>query len=140
MCSRDDYRDADEIIITGGEPTIYWTELQDLIHDIRTFSSAKIILYTARIDAGKLRWLADAVDGLTVTLHGARDLLSFACLVSDGYLWPADKIRVKVGRDIVGMEWVYVSLAMNGWNVEWFTMLDDCPVPADEILMKKGPK
>jgi hypothetical protein len=133
--TREDYRDADEVIISGGEPTRYWRLLLDLIHDIRTFSKAKIFVYTSNVDASKLRELALRADGLTLTLHTEDDLLKFTL---DQDLWPMSHIRVKVDRDIVGMEWGYTALAMDGWNVEWFAMSDNCPLPEGETLMRYG--
>jgi len=80
-----DYKGFSEIMITGGEPFLYWKVLPDIINEIQDPFDYPIPLYiyTAKFELDKIRYLYDNlrhdiyVKGFTLTLHDATDAANF---------------------------------------------------------------
>jgi hypothetical protein len=140
------YKGYDEIMLTGGEPTLKLELLRDTISDIRKHNPvARIYVYTSNIFF-ILNILVDWVDGVTLTLHNNRDsslLQTFEstmpCL--DLLINPCAKniitahvpksLRLNVFRG------VRVPELRNDWIIKKdIVWIKNCPLPKDEIFMR----
>lgn len=130
-----DNYDYEEIIITGGEPLLFLEKVIELIKDIRTKSSAKILLYTAQ--SRQIMKILNLVDGVCLTLHEQADVHSFNYFVWENKdrLAKANKsLRLNVFKEAMVNTHVYtLGLFKVKDNIEW---LKDCPLPSDEKLFK----
>ena len=122
------YKEYDEIMITGGEPTLFSIKLEHLIKDIRLVNkSAKIFLYTTQIKrASKFD-----LDGITLTLHTYEDVLAFEHFEQFHKNFKIPFLRLNVFRGIP------VPPHYNNWivkkDIEW---IKNCPLPKDEVFMR----
>lgn len=130
----DAYR-YEEIILTGGEPMLYYYHLLDTIRSIRrevTDFWCKIILYTAEVrDTGRALSVLMVVDGLTLTLHEQSDVepfQDFQSRILDSYT-ETRSLRLNVFK---GVNPGYIEPF---WEVkreiEW---IENCPLPQGETL------
>ena len=140
----DDYDEWDEIIITGGEPLLYADELHDIVGELWEYFDTKFYLYTADAYGIIVDWrLMQWFDGITLTLHDAKDVFEFSLLNDFLYIMHS---RGKLKKDF--------SLRLNSfvkdellegecldmWDVrhemEW---KKDCPLPDGEVFMRLDP-
>jgi organic radical activating enzyme len=132
------YNNYDELILTGGEPMLIPLTVSKVIDEIRKQTSCPIYLYTAKTDMPEtLLEILFKLDGLTVTIHTQKDLLSFAsfehylneCWVSRSVLQKS--LRLNIFKDIENY-FSFVSWKIKD-NIVW---KKDCPLPEDEIFMR----
>ena len=127
-----DYSLYDEIIITGGEPTLR-NDLVFIITEIKKVNpTAKILMYTANckysvfLSALVMLYL----DGITVTLHTKRDLRSFVEFET-GLPKNNKSLRLNVFKGVpvpaLKHNWIVKS------NITW---IKNCPLPEDEVFMR----
>lgn len=136
----------DEILITGGEPLLFYKELIGFIKALRIVSNAKIYVYTA-MTVNKYRTfkpiyeIIKYVDGVTLTLHNQSDSDNFNhVLYSQKYdeetfrAFCGKSLRLNIFKNIIYSK---VAAEENGWiikdNMVW---IDNCPLPIDEEFMK----
>jgi len=130
-----DYVGYDEIILTGGEPMLYPCKLLQIIHALRSWSEAKLYLYTAQCQPALLSML-HYVDGLTVTLHEQSDVANFDLFNSfrremfDKYGKKSLRLNIFKGIDTS-------ELNLEDWqvkdNMEW---IKNCPLPENETFAR----
>lgn len=134
----DDYREAEVICLTGGEPMLYPERIASLVSLLKLIGvTAKFILYTAKskraLDlVAMLHWL----DGITLTLHEQYDVPAFELLqlyllyATDLVASKSLRLNVFSGIDLEGVD-------TSGWQVksgiEW---IKNCPLPENEIFRK----
>lgn len=127
----------DEILITGGEPLLYPTDLYNLCEDLKFWNSGiKIYVYTAytKTWTGNHLELFDIVDGFTVTIHDQKSADEFFYTetklrrYSDGY--SGKSMRLNVFENIklhMPTKWIIKD------NLVW---LKDCQLPTNEVFMR----
>jgi MoaA/NifB/PqqE/SkfB family radical SAM enzyme len=128
----------EEILITGGEPLLFVSNLMHLIERMRKHLKSRIILYTAAPSYADLKRVAPLVDGLTVTIHTDADVDRFNMAMS------ADKIVCGSSRlNIFHKDIKHLLLSTDIWcrgfsrkDVEW---RENCPLPPNEELLKLDP-
>jgi len=133
-------REYSEILITGGEPMLYPTQLMHFLRKINDYAPwVRVYMYTARTKrpaelVGVMAWL----DGLTLTLHTRDDADRFMdfkrCMPAK---WLDSKsLRLNVFKE-VEMDDVILDIIGKGWevknNMEW---IKDCPLPEGEVFKK----
>jgi pyruvate-formate lyase-activating enzyme len=138
-CTVKDLAPFDQVLITGGEPSMYMQKLVDLIETLREQRpmGQEVYLYTALWHPG-LKWAARYLDGIHYTLHHPlrhNDLLGFKKfqeMIGD----PAfdDKScrlfmepRVRCPVPVIPSRWSRVEVK------PW---LDACPLPDGEVLLQ----
>lgn len=121
----------DEILITGGEPLLIFSELLDLVWNIRRESKAKIFLYTAVLDSYRINRILRVVDGITLTLHEEKDLIYFKILEHNLFEFRNKSMRLNAFRN-VGLKSCLPYWDLKN-NMEW---IKHCPLPQDEVFMR----
>ena len=135
------YDEYDEVMFTGGEPLLFPVELNAVMSEFWEMLDAKFYLYTADpygllIDWNKLtQWL----DGVTLTLHDAKDIFEFG-LLNQFLLIAHERGRLKdlslrlnsfVKRDLLSNE------DLKLWDVRHeMKWIENCPLPEDEVFMR----
>ena len=130
----DTFKSYDEIIITGGEPTLFPSQLLHLIYDINMKNpSCKIIVYTTDIllirSVLKFHKTESLINGITLSIHDRSDLEKFEFYWLDyDDLGESLDLRVNVfSHVIVPFEF------MPPWKAkENIKPLINCPIPANE--------
>ncbi len=130
-CQPQDLKNAEMILVTGGEPLLYPTALYEIIKFVRKKSKAKIYVYTAHlIDCMAALRILKIADGMTVTLHTQSDLepfLKFARMVEG----MNKSLRLNVFRG------VSFDKTLKEWNIKSdMIWLKECPLPKDEVFMQ----
>lgn len=133
------YKNYDEIIITGGEPTLFPSELIHLLSTIKKENKqANIILYTANVtNVNYMLFILQRLHGITVTLHEQQDYRKFkdfihyyGDVIRTSYIFP----RVNIFSNVKVNKWDGCFL---GWtvkdNLKW---VKNCPLPKDEVFMR----
>jgi organic radical activating enzyme len=121
------------ILISGGEPMLYPISLIALITRIKSYTSARIITYTADVkDIAMAVSVINVSDGITLTLHDQRDVATFEqlnmLLQTKG---PYNKsLRLNV-FDGIRLPDYPITLWDVKKNIKW---IKDCPVPPNERL------
>jgi hypothetical protein len=133
----EDYRQYDQILLTGGEPLLYPEIVMEAVYDIREQTNAPIYLYTAKTDnLDVFGRVLNIVNGITVTLHTtSRDIVPFALL--NAGLRLTNKARDKNMRLNVFHNVLSPKNALPIWkvkkNIKW---IKNCPLPEGEVFMK----
>lgn len=78
--------DYDEVMITGGEPSLFSNRVRELVESIRILDAAsgksrKIYMYTAVYSSTFVAYLLDCLDGIVASPHNQRDVVQFVELV-----------------------------------------------------------
>ena len=128
----EDYTPYELIMITGGEPMLTPIMLERAIKEIRSNTTAPMILYTAKTDDDRLIRIFSLLDGITVTLHDEDDITPFhkfsQCVSS---VSKGKTLRLNVFKG------VHFPFQLPYWqtkrNIEW---INPCPLPIGEVLMK----
>ncbi len=138
-CTTRDLRPFDQVLITGGEPSMFMVELLTLIDTLRIQrpEGQGVFVYTALWHDG-LRQVARYVDGIHYTLHHPlkhNDLIGFKKfqeMIGDPefenksfrlYMEP----RIHAPVPIIPSRWARVEVK------PW---LDACPLPEGEVLLQ----
>ena len=139
-----DFSRYEEVILTGGEPLINFGKLKYLIEIIRDDNpDANIIVYTSNVHMkDEIIELLYLVDGITCTIHDQKDVddfrrLNFWLLRLKRYKMDNNKtLRLNV------VEGVDVYMQDDSlWKIkDNIKMIDNCPVPQNEVLMKLYPQ
>ena len=123
----------DLVLLTGGEPLLFPQIVREAIQDIRFYSKAKVIVYTAMTKKiGRFQDILGRADGMTVTLHEQKDVADFERMLEKipPEEFSGKSMRLNVFKG-VGVE------HPEGWQVkdqiEW---VKDCPLPDDEVFMR----
>ena len=75
------FKDYKTIMLTGGEPMLNPKLVEETIMAIRRINkTAKIIMYTAKVDHYNILYICKLLDGLTLTLHKQSDVKDFQIL------------------------------------------------------------
>lgn len=128
----ENFQQYDEIYITGGETMLFQDEMLLLIQSLKTYTKAKIYVYTADISLNLLTVLKVA-DGITLTVHTERDwklFKNFDFLFKEFYYEFRHKsLRLNIFEECKANseEVQYYWKVKN--NIEW---IEDCPLPKDE--------
>lgn len=139
----DKFNDYDEILLTGGEPMLNIELIKLAVKKIRSQNTkAKIYLYTAKTDdINGLLEMFVILDGLTITLHEARDILPFLVFNNtlnslDDYL-TKKSLRLNIFKEAAdnssNCTYDFLPLWKVKNNIQW---IENCPLPKDEVLMK----
>jgi hypothetical protein len=128
------YEEYDEVLLTGGEPMLVFNMLINLITHIKDTSSAKIILYTSKLNKpGDLDYINRRVDGVTLTLHEPKDLILFGRFYDEYVRQDYGSWRLNVFRGVDISPHLVDQLRQLGWDVrtdkEW---IPNCPLPEGE--------
>ena len=134
-------QNADEILITGGEPLLYLDKLYKLIGEIHRYSlqPPKIYIYTATNSLRTLRKIVPFVRGITLTLHEQVDA---DILFEDGGKKLYDMLRwyrqcTSFRLNIFDGIKCNIKPEYNIWdikqNIKW---IENCPLPKNEIFMR----
>lgn len=127
------FKGYDQIILTGGEPLLYPNDTLHIIGLIRYVNpKAEIIVYTAKVnEPALLAHVLTKVDGMTITLHTREDVAPFYDCeqIIDILDMNGKKLRLNIG---MGVE-VTPDAHWRTKNMIWDK---DCPVPANETLMR----
>lgn len=139
-----DYHFYNEIMITGGEPLIYLTKVQELIKSIRKLNSqAKIYVYTSVTDKRLYNLLLNSeINGVVVTPHNAIALTEFlelnkalSIIKEQTYEpWRNMSLRLVLFDDIERMMPKDTDLSI--WHIKKVKWLEDCPLPEGEDFMR----
>jgi len=148
--SDESIKDYDEIILTGGEPTLVMDRLLETVLFIRNNPNCKtipIIVYSANVT--KLRELMllvylRVIDGITFTIHEQADVEPFIEAWEDTLYQTLffdrldGKMRLNVFKGIIppdGLSWRKSFLYMLDVkdNIEW---IKNCPLPENETFMR----
>lgn len=130
----------DEIIITGGEPLLYPTQLQTFLSTLwkkDTLSEKKFYLYSA--DCTKILELIDIItllDGLTFTIHSEEDIKPFLqfnriLLFLKEEMLEDISLRLYI-FDNLQTKFPLIDLSL--WKVKNVSWIKDCPLPEEETL------
>ena len=127
-----------EILLTGGEPTLYPDLILTTCSQIALQNpEAKIYLYTADVSHPLLiSMYLPNINGITVTIHTQKDVHNF--FIFDKVLYNSEfgtklSIRVNVfenidfDRDCLLCNWKVKD------NMKW---IDNCPLPKGEVFMR----
>ncbi len=135
-----DFTSYDEVIITGGEPMLYFNVLENLIYEIRLQNpEVKIIVYTAKTNI--IEDLLDIlgmeeVDGLTVTIHDLKDLINFISfdMAIPKYLrYKSLYLNMFEGIIHGSLNEIYKTDWKIKDNVKW---IKNCPLPENEVFKR----
>jgi organic radical activating enzyme len=129
----DDLREANMIILTGGEPMLYPEKLMYAIIGVRLYTSAPIYVYTAKVDNLAAMRVLMMADGMTLTLHTQGDVEPFLAFAEQVRFIKGKSLRLNV------IEGIDLTSEPEGWiikkNIKW---RDDgeCPLPPNERFMR----
>ena len=127
----DSYSDYEIIMITGGEPLLFPSELRDLIHDLRGKTKATIYVYTAKMDDPDLFIdILSRVDGITLTIHEKEDIPDFIklCQAINPELIKRKGMRLNVFISAC----VSNSIIPDWWDYKYINWIPNCPLPENE--------
>ncbi len=139
---------ADEILLTGGEPMLYPAAVLNIIRGLKEKApNAKIILYTAELRKPlELFYLMCFLDGLTVTVHAEPLADSDAERFLHDFIIPygqsrlagtGQSLRLNIFKGVYFPIEKHSKLHAVSWkikrDIEWLT---DCPLPPDEIFRR----
>lgn len=143
-CRIADLANYDQVLLTGGEPTLYPAQLFEIVRELRSQTPAekqKIYLYTAQFIPA-LQDLVPVIDGVHFTLHHPARLTDlhgfqrFQRLIR-GYVG-SDKSfrlylepRIAIPIEIIPSYWTRVEVSP--WRA-------DCPLPPNEELFQLAPR
>lgn len=124
------------MVITGGEPMLYWRNIIALAQGARKAnSSMRIYLQTAQFTK-HTKDVLEYVDGITFTIHeeatekDGTELCKFQALITQ---FPGKSFRLNVHVNCK----TAVAIMPNLWKeVRFFHHKDDCPIPINEVLFK----
>lgn len=130
--------DYDEIMITGGEPTLFPKEVRQLVQHIRDeqrkigFFGSIIYLYTAMPDMDAMRYAVLGMNGVCITPHNRHEVDEFVKL-NDLYNEQTPlffSMRLNLFSDIEAMLPKGTDLSL--WRVKRMEWIKDCPIPDGE--------
>ena len=136
----------DEIMITGGEPTLFYHRLEYLAKSIRKVTAAmglnpKLYLYTSNCEyanfVNQVKWF----DGITLTPHTKNDTQYFKKLNNE--LLKNKWLFTDYGRKEISLRLIvfpeikdFLPENLKHWQVKEVEWLQDCPVPEGEDLRR----
>lgn len=135
--------DYDEIMITGGEPSLFSQETLELIESIRTLHKvsgwdSKIFVYTAIASAWQTCDIILASDGIVATPHTEADLKRFcelnAMLLRQRYVTEGKSLRLNLFPEVKKLLPHDMDLSL--WKIKEMQWIKDCPVPDGEDLRR----
>lgn len=132
----------DEILITGGEPTIDKIRLLHVLNRLNRASlRPKIYLYTNGFNAPLIASLLalGLIDGVTLTLHD-NSLSSFIeltnLLVDLNVDFDKLSLRLNVFKEATNFDLISTMIT-HKWKIKRdMVWIENCPLPIDEIFMK----
>jgi organic radical activating enzyme len=128
------------IMITGGEPLLFDTQLRKLLTNLQSVSAPKI-LYTANPIVELIYLFVDKLlDGVTITLHTADDINIFllfdTALHSIQHYDTYDTLSLRVNIfnevNISSLGTLFCNWKIKN-NIEW---IEDCPLPTNEDFLR----
>ena len=125
------YSNYEMIMITGGEPLLFPEKLKELINCIRRDTHRPIYVYTAKMDDIQLfKNILYLTDGMTLTLHDAKDVKDFLALCEELYYLDigGKSMRLNVFNETEMRE----SLIPYYWDYKYIDWIKDCPLPDGE--------
>ena len=128
-----DFSPYSMVLLTGGEPMLKPHIIIDTAVKIRSQSSAKIYLYTAKVnDLAYMSHVLIFIDGITVTLHRQLDVKSFMKLDQTLPGSGGKSLRLNIFKGVkikkpLRDEWKIKS------DIEW---IQNCPLPKNEVLKR----
>ena len=137
----DDYKDADLIMMTGGEPMLDPMQITTLVKSLRFINVwCPIYLYTANVTVPNVAMhVLSMIDGMTLTIHDENDIAPFLyfnhklTLVSR---WAQHKsLRLNIFKEASFHPYAsdYFLWKDIRYNMEW---IEDCPLPQDEVFLR----
>jgi len=132
----EDLKDYDEIIVTGGEPTLFQEQLDMLVTDL---VAARLIIYSASPD-GVAKLDLEVWDGITLTLHDDKAVDEFDARVAEGSLDFSDAIKYdkcNISLRLHVFEGVRQPAFTGGWKIKKdLVWIKDCPLPVGEEFFR----
>lgn len=123
------------VVISGGEPMLYWERVITFCQNIReAYPKMKIYLQSATCTKYTDEVL-QYVDGITYTVHeeaSLKDAAMFSSMQDLAMRYASEKaFRLNVHDDCPQ----YLSICPKAWReVRFFHHKDECPVPSNETL------
>lgn len=145
------FKGFDEIILTGGEPSLQRRLLLRIILRIRLENpTAKIIIYTADVNF-LTHYIMTYVDGITLTLHDKHDSkllelfetfrkdlrsqVTFTDLPDTRYYIGSLNLKKTLRLNV--FKGVKIPKLYNNWVIQKdMIWIKDCPLPKNEIFMR----
>ena len=144
MMNNNGYGSIDELIITGGEPMLYYNKVHSLLCSVVTHRpEVKKYMYTAKVDnLDAIMSVIYRLNGIVVAIHNENDWNAFIKL-NDHLL----KERSRNSVFLKGFSFRLTVFPKNNvpamnldlWKVRFIDWLDDCPTPEGEVLMQLNP-
>lgn len=139
----------DQIILTGGEPFMFYDKLIGLAMKIKVTGFTNVIVYTADPyhSYDDFKHLCTNVDGVTVTLHDQVDLAQFETLVIQMSLdveyhgmYEDMTLRLNAFGN-VDIDPSLMAFLKHFWEIrDGYKWIPDCPLPRGEVLYKLKPQ
>ncbi len=128
------YTGYSEIILTGGEPLLHPDVVKYVIKDIRKRTRTPIYLYTAISYSALFLDILQYVDGICLTIHEQKDILSFNTL---NEILIETAIKNKSLRLNIFSNIKLGNVDLNKWNVkDNIKWIKNGPLPKNEIFMR----
>lgn len=123
------------VVISGGEPMLYWERVIAFAKAIREAYPHTMIYLQSATCTKYTDEVLQHVDGITYTVHeeaSLRDAAMFASMQDLAMRYASEKnFRLNVHDDCPQ----YLSICPKAWGeVRFFHHRDECPVPANETL------
>jgi len=126
------YKDYEEILLTGGEPFLHPEIIAKTVEEIRSQNNkAKIYIYTAYVkNVIDVLAILNIVDGITLTLHEREDVGSFIILnnIIRRYKITNKSFRLNVFKGI-SLQGIDTTMWIIKDNIVW---IKNCPLPINE--------
>lgn len=139
--------DYDEVMITGGEPSMFSNKVRELVESIRVLDAAsgknrKIYMYTAVYHSTFVAYLLDCLDGIVASPHNQRDVTQFVELVkqiewaesSSLHDYTGKSFRLNLFPEVKKL--LPPDLDLSKWQIKDMEWLDECPIPDGEDLRR----
>lgn len=139
MISLMEYDNCKELIITGGEPMLFPSEVINLLMETKVKRpDVKRYMYTALTkDPVKLLFILQLLDGLVVTIHDQEDwepFIKFNKMLMEMRLLHKDYLKDVSLRLHVFTKDNIPTVDLSFWKVKFIEWIVDCPLPSGEIL------
>lgn len=135
----------DEIVVTGGEPMLFYPELINLSKqiDLATCVDSYVQTTMTSMTIDEFNSLCAHFDGVTMTIHDQEALEEFAVLVTQmncnwnsHWLYEDASLRVNI-FDHIDISTNYWNLFSHFWKLNKdYTWRSVCPLPDHETLLK----
>lgn len=122
----------DEILITGGEPTLFNSNLYNLLNNLKSNTNCRIILYTAQ--PWQAKDYIQYIDGITLTLHDNVAVCDFVDVKLSEYYDKKEVEKKSLRLNIFKEANINEKIICDFWKIKYVEWIEDCPLPENETL------